>query len=180
MELEWKGDFNLLKGGDSVFYPYHGTGTIESKEYITVKEQEKEFFKVFFPNRKMHILVPNQDKNWNGLRPIISLDQFETVKKDFYDECVPLPSSVSERSKFLEKKMKSGTTSDLFHIMRDLLNFHITQGKLSPLDKKTYHDAEAFLTEEIELMKNISFSEASSEMKSEIGNRFNIAAPTFK
>ncbi|MFP7493470.1 CarD family transcriptional regulator [Terribacillus saccharophilus] len=166
----------MLKGGDSVFYPFHGTGTIESTEFI----REKEYFKIFFPYRKLHVYVPSQQENQNGLRPIISLEQLELVKSDFYDNGVPLPSSVSERSKVLDSKMKSGTTIEISQILRDLLHFHTTDGRLSQSDKKVYKNAEEFLIGEIQIIKNISYDQASDDVKALVENRFKIDAPTFR
>lgn len=166
----------MLKGGDSVFYPFHGTGTIESTEYI----REKEYLKIFFPYRKLHVFVPSQSENQNGLRPIISLEQLEKVKLDFYDTGVPLPSSVSERSKVLDVKMKSGTTLAISQIIRDLMHFHTTDGRLSQSDKKVYKTAEEFLIGEIQVIKNISYDQASSDVKTLVEKRFNIDAPTFR
>ncbi|PAF33919.1 hypothetical protein CHH69_18670, partial [Terribacillus saccharophilus] len=88
-------------------------------------------------------------------RPIISLEQLEQVKLDFYDNGVPLPSSVSERSKVLDSKMKLGTTLEISQIIRDLMHFHTTDGRLSQSDKKVYKNAEEFLIGEIQEIKNI-------------------------
>lgn len=166
----------MLKGGDSVFYPFHGTGTIESTEYM----REREYFKIFFPFKKLHVFVPSQNENQNGLRPIISLEQLEQVKLDFYDNGVPLPSSVSERSKVLDSKMKLGTTLEISQIIRDLMHFHTTDGRLSQSDKKVYKNAEEFLIGEIQEIKNISYDQASSDVKSLVENRFKIDAPSFR
>ncbi|MFB1099183.1 MULTISPECIES: CarD family transcriptional regulator [Bacillaceae] len=166
----------MLKGGDSVFYPFHGTGTIESTEIM----REREYFKIFFPYKKLHVFVPSQSENQNGLRPIISLEQLEQVKLDFYDNGVPLPSSVSERSKVLDSKMKLGTTLEISQIIRDLMHFHTTDGRLSQSDKKVYKNAEEFLIGEIQEIKNISYDQASSDVKSLVEERFNIDAPNFR
>ncbi|MFS0560924.1 CarD family transcriptional regulator [Terribacillus sp. 179-K 1B1 HS] len=166
----------MLKGGDSVFYPFHGTGTIESKEYI----REKEYFKIFFPYKNLHVFIPSQNENQNGLRPIISLEQLELVKQDFYENGVPLPSSVSERSKVLDIKMKSGTTLEICQILRDLLHYHTSDGRLSQQDKKIYKNAEEFLIGEIQAAKNISYDQATSDVKALVENRFKIDAPTFR
>ncbi|WP_366247280.1 CarD family transcriptional regulator [Terribacillus aidingensis] len=166
----------MLKGGDSVFYPFHGTGTIESTEFM----REREYFKIFFPYKKLHVFVPSQSENQNGLRPIISLEQLEQVKLDFYDNGVPLPSSVSERSKVLDSKMKLGTTLEISQIIRDLMHFHTTDGRLSQSDKKVYKNAEEFLIGEIQEIKNISYDQASSDVKTLVEERFNIDAPNFR
>jgi len=166
----------LLKGGDSVFYPFHGTGTIESKEYM----RDKEYFKIFFPYKKLHVFIPSQSENQNGLRPIISSEQLELVKLDFYENGVPLPSSVSERSKVLDNKMKSGTTLEISQILRDLLHFHTSEGRLSQSDKKIFKNAEEFLIEEIQVIKDISYDQASVDVKNLVKNRFKIDVPAFK
>lgn len=148
--------FNL---NDRVVYPGHGVAVIRRILKKNLGKQVFMFYELKFINKDASILVPTDNTNSAGIRPLSSSEKInivytflaEPVKKLSYSEFC---GNWKQRNKEYQSKLRNGDLLSIAKIYRELK--HIEQYKeLSFCEKNLLLQTEFLLAEEISLVKNV-------------------------
>ena len=144
----------MFKVGDLVVYPTHGIGVIKSIESKNLLEGEKRsFYIVQLLENNMVIMIPTDNVQSVGLRPLISKEE---IPKVF---CVLREGkrlslnggSYNKRHKELMEKLKTGCIYDTAEVLRDLALLR-EEKPLSFSEKKLLNTARKLLVQEISIV----------------------------
>lgn len=144
----------MFKVGDLVVYPTHGIGVIKSIESKNLLEGEKRsFYIVQLLENNMVIMIPTDNVQSVGLRPLISKEE---IPKVF---CVLKEGkrlslnggSYNKRHKELMDKLKTGCIYDTAEVLRDLALLR-EEKTLSFSEKKLLNTARKLLVQEISIV----------------------------
>ena len=89
----------MFKVGQKVVYPAHGVGVIESVQSKTIAGSEKKFYMLRFLESDMTIMVPMENVESVGLRPIIGKATVSKVYKILRDKKVEIEDFDEETHK---------------------------------------------------------------------------------
>lgn len=145
---------------EKVVYPGHGVAQIE--RYVTkiVGGKEATFYELVFLNKDMTVLVPTDNAQSVGLRPLSS---HECIQDVFTTLTTPArrinhlefsASNWNKRNKEYQSKLKMGDLRELSEMYRDL-HYISTQKELSFGEKNLLSQIEGLLVEEISLVEQL-------------------------
>ena len=141
----------------NVVYPGHGVARVNRVIEKKVSGTPITFYELSFLNKDVMVLVPTNNAQSVGLRPLSSeeniLDVFKTLAQpaqriDYHEFAA---SSWNKRNKGYQLKLRTGSLRELSEIYRDL-RFIGTQKPLSFGEKNLLSQTEALLVEEIALV----------------------------
>ena len=144
----------MFKVGDLVVYPTHGIGVIKSIESKNLLEGEKRsFYIVQLLENNMVIMIPTDNVQSVGLRPLISKEEIPKVfcvlkegKRSSLNG-----GSYNKRHKELMDKLKTGCIYDTAEVLRDLALLR-EEKPLSFSEKKLLNTARKLLVQEISIV----------------------------
>ena len=79
----------MFEIGDKVVYPMHGAGIIEDIEIKDILGEDRKYYILNLPLREMKVMIPVDNTNKLGLRPVVGeekLDQVVTLLRDGLSE----------------------------------------------------------------------------------------------
>ncbi|WP_340399425.1 CarD family transcriptional regulator [Paenibacillus sp. FSL H8-0079] len=162
-----------IKVGELLFYPLHGVGILEEEVTLWVENQQRHYYKLYFSELKMNILVPQESAEQLGVRPLSSLSILETSHIHFFNKFSKLPVLVSDRRKLLDSKLKSGEIFNLTEVIRDLVCASKYELKLTSHDKYSLKRACDLCINELMYVAKLPLEKAKSNVKKSIDLRLN-------
>lgn len=160
----------MFKLHENVVYPGHGVARVSRILEKTVGGALIVFYELSFINRDVTVLVPTNNTEIVGLRPLSTpksiQDIFYTLaepagKIDYHEFAA---SSWNKRSKGYQLKLRTGSLRELSEIYRDL-RFIGTQKTLSFGEKNLLSQTEALLVEEISIVCNLEQDKAIENLR---------------
>jgi CarD family transcriptional regulator len=149
---------------DMVVYPSFGVAKLSREIIKRIENNEIFFFELNFINKDVKILIPKDNINSVGLRPLSQKNEIEEVFQSFLD---PYPVSWAQdialmswnrRSKDYQAKIRCGSIRDIARIYRDLKC--IEKNKvLSFGEKSVINQVEELLSEELSVIYSKSIDE---------------------
>ncbi|MDO4745664.1 MAG: CarD family transcriptional regulator [Bacillota bacterium] len=149
----------MYKIGDKIVYPMHGAGTIEKIETREILGEEKEYYILNISCGGMGLMLPVDNCDKIGVRPVISADELSAVFCRLSDESTAMAENWNKRQRENMEKLKTGDILTVCEIVRNLTRMD-RERKLSAGEKKMLTNARRILVSEVMLVNSISEVEA--------------------
>jgi len=111
----------LLQIGDKVVYPMHGAGVITGEQKCTVHGQEHDFFELQMLLGNMQVMVPVDNVEKVGLRPIIKEKDIDSLKVVLMGKPETTVGTWNKRFHAIQDRMRSGDIADVAAVVRNLV-----------------------------------------------------------
>lgn len=161
----------MFRLNEKVVYPGHGVARVNNLITKIVAGQEAMFYELAFLSKDMTVLVPTNNAEAVGIRPLSSSDHI----KDVFDILTSPARRIShyeftasnwnKRNKEYQNKLRTGRLKDLSEIYRDL-HYIALQKELSFGEKNLLHQTEALLVEELSLVQEVGQEKAIEQLRS--------------
>ena len=142
--------------GDKVVHPMYGAGVVESIVQKTVDNVVRDYYVLQLPNRSMVVMVPTENCEEIGVRPVVDEEQADKVLAAIPEIQVEMTSNWNHRYRENMERMKSG---DLFEVARVIKGLTIRDQKrgLSTGERKMLHTAKQILLSELVLVTGMDY-----------------------
>ena len=141
----------------------YGAGVVESIVRKTVDNVARDYYILQLPNRSMVVMVPTENCEEIGVRPVVDQEQADRVLAAIPAIQVEMTANWNHRYRENMERMKSG---DLFEVARVIKGLTIRDQDrgLSTGERKMLHSAKQILISEIVLSKSVSYESAEEEL----------------
>lgn len=142
---------------EKVVYPGHGVAKVNRITEKVISNKATAFYELTFLNKDVTILVPTDNIESVGIRPLSSADHILDAFTVLTQPARKIPhyeftaSNWNKRNKEYQLKLRMGSLKDLSEIYRDL-RYIATQKELSFGEKNLLQQTESLLVEEISLV----------------------------
>jgi CarD family transcriptional regulator len=145
----------MFKVDDVVVYPAHGVAEIESIEERDISGTKLSFMIMKVLDTQMTVMVPVNNINNVGIRPLIGKSEIEKVYNILKQKDVHIDNQTwNRRYREYMEKIKSGNATEIAEVLRDL-NI-LKKGKdLSFGERKMYDTAKTLLVNEIFISRKL-------------------------
>jgi CarD family transcriptional regulator len=154
-----------FKVGDNAVYPGHGVGkvtAIETKEILGTKHT---FYSINILDSGMKIMVPKNNAEAVGLRPIISRDEAKKVIEILRETNVKIDNQTwNRRYREYMEKIKTGSVYQIAEVLRDLFLLKVDK-ELSFGERKMLDSARTLLLRELSLATGHEELRAQDEVR---------------
>lgn len=147
--------------GDKVVYPMHGAGIIENIEDQQVLGETRSYYILHIPYGNMQVMVPVENSEQVGVRPIVSADKVNAVYALLREESTEMDDNWNRRFRENMEKLKSGDIFEVAEVVRNLIRVDRIK-KLSTGEKKMLANAKQILISEIVLIKDLNEIETNA------------------
>ncbi|MDR2421018.1 MAG: CarD family transcriptional regulator [Oscillospiraceae bacterium] len=146
--------------GDSVAHPLHGAGIIDGIEERKINGRTKSYYILKLPSGGMVVMIPTDNCEAVGVRPIVAADAAETLINEIPNLDTDMTSNWSKRYRENMERLKSG---DLFEVARVIkgLTARDSERGLSTGERKMLQSAKQILVSEIALSQSKSAEEVA-------------------
>jgi len=141
----------------------YGAGVVDSIVQKTVDNVVRDYYILQLPNRSMVVMVPTENCEEIGVRPVVDREQADRVMAAIPDIQVEMTANWNHRYRENMERMKSG---DLLEVARVIKGLTIRDQKrgLSTGERKMLHSAKQILISEIVLSKSVSYESVEEEL----------------
>lgn len=151
-----------FKVGDNAVYPKHGVGRVIAVEIKEILGSKKEFYSIQIIETGMKIMIPKDNIDSVGLRPIITQDEAKKVVDILRKKDIKVDTQTwNRRYRDYMEKINTGSVYEIAEVLRDLFILQVEK-ELSYGEKKMLETARTRLFKELEL------SEAKEELFSQM------------
>jgi CarD family transcriptional regulator len=165
--IKFNGIFYL---GQSVVYPSHGVGTINSEERSTFAGIELSVYVVSFKQMSMELKIPKHLAIKNGLRPLTDSNLFEKAMDILSGKKIALDNSMwSKRVKTYMGKLNSGDVIAISTVLKELYP-NLGNPDRSFSEKTIFNDALGRLSSEYALTHNIKDKDAREHISNKLSS----------
>ena len=113
----------MFKKGQLAVYPAHGVGVIESEEEKHIGGLAQRFYILRILENDMIIMIPTDNADTVGLRPVIDQKQVSQVYSILKDRDVIIENQTwNRRYRDYMKKIKTGSVFEVAEVLRDLFS----------------------------------------------------------
>ena len=153
-----------LEPGNLAVYPAHGVGRIEAVEQRTIGDKEYDFLVMRILENDMKIMIPAQNVEDIGLRPLIGKAEVTKVY-DVFKQPHKLPDTTNWNRRHREymEKIKTGSPFDVAEVMCELLTMR-AEKDLSFGERKLLDMVRVLLVTEVALACGKTEIEISAEI----------------
>ena len=145
--------------GEKISYPMHGVGIIEGIEDQMILDVKRSYYILRMSYGDMKVMVPVENSDEVGVRPIIDETKFQDVLKVLGEDPTPMQPNWNKRSRENLDKLKTGDLCKVADVVRNLMCSD-RRKKLSTGEKKMLNNARHLLVSEFVLVRNISAEDA--------------------
>lgn len=154
-----------FKVGDNAVYPGHGVGQIKAIEAKEILGSKHTFYSIEIIETGMKIMVPTNNTESVGLRPIISNDEADKVLSILKETDVKIDNQTwNRRYREYMEKIKTGSVYEIAEVLRDLFLLKVDK-ELSFGERKMLDTARTLLLRELSLAKGKGELESQAEVK---------------
>jgi CarD family transcriptional regulator len=141
----------------------YGAGVVDSIVQKLVGGVLRDYYILELPNRSMVVMVPTENCEEIGVRPVVDEEQADRVLAAIPEIQVEMTANWNHRYRENMERMKSG---DLFEVARVIKGLTIRDQDrgLSTGERKMLHSAKQILISEIVLSKSVSYESAEEEL----------------
>jgi CarD family transcriptional regulator len=144
-----------LSAGQKVVYPNHGVGLVEKIEPSSIDGTEQIFYHLRLLSNNSKVMVPEENLELVGLRPLCDPDDIEALFEILEDGNIDTYKDWKGRYKQNLDKMKTGRLTSVAEVLKNLRL--VSQRKsLSFREKKMYERAKYFIVSEVAHVRDIS------------------------
>lgn len=150
----------MFEIGDKIFYPAQGGGIIQTIEEINILGEMKMCYTINISHRNMHIMIPIDNTEKIGIRPVVDCQKLDDVLTTFHNGETDTTCNDHQRDRANMLKIKSGDIYEGAEVIRDLLRLG-NKKKLGMTKKAMLDNAWQILVSEVALVKGIPREQAS-------------------
>jgi len=155
----------MFKTGDLAVYPAHGVGRIEAIESKTIGGNKQDFYIMRILENDMKIMIPVQNADSVGLRPLISTEDIPEVYKILRTKEISVTSPTwNRRYREYMDKIKTGSIFELAEVLRDLTMLKEDK-ELSFGERKMLDTAKSLLIKELSIIQNVEEDLVENEIE---------------
>ncbi len=156
----------MFKEGDLAVYPSQGVGLIEAIETKEVGGQKQQFYIMRILENGMIIMVPTNNAQHVGLRPIIPEEEVDRVFSILKKNPPPIDHDASWNRRYKEyvERLKAGSIYDVAEVLKTLVVLS-GEKELSFGEKKLLDTARKLLVKEISIAKHCPEEEVDNQIK---------------
>ncbi|MCM2282428.1 MAG: CarD family transcriptional regulator [Bdellovibrionaceae bacterium] len=137
--------------GDNAVYPGHGVGRVLAIEAKELAGKKLEFYVIQIIESGMKIMIPKNNVESVGLRPIISKQEAGEVIKILKETNVKIDNQTwNRRYREYMEKIKTGSVYEIAEVLRDLFLLKVDK-ELSFGERKMLDTARGLLLKELSL-----------------------------
>ncbi|NQZ00492.1 MAG: CarD family transcriptional regulator [Bdellovibrionales bacterium] len=137
--------------GDNAVYPGHGVGEVTSIETKEIMGSKHSFYSIKILETGMKIMVPTNNAEAVGLRPIISKKEAGRVLDILKQTDVKIDNQTwNRRYREYMEKIKTGSVYEIAEVLRDLFVLKVDK-ELSFGERKMLDTARSLLLKELSL-----------------------------
>ena len=142
---------SLFNVGDNAVYPGHGVGKIVANETKEILGRKQTFYTVQIVENGMKIMIPSDNVESVGLRPIISQDEASKVIGILKEKTTKIDNQTwNRRYREYMEKIKTGSVFEIAEVLRDLFLLKVDK-ELSFGERKMLDTARSLLLKELKL-----------------------------
>lgn len=158
-----------FKVGDNAVYPGHGVGKVTSIETKEIFGKKHEFYTIQILENGMKIMIPKDNVESVGLRPIISRDEAAKVIEILKETNVKIDNQTwNRRYREYMEKIKTGSVYEIAEVLRDLFLLKVDK-ELSFGERKMLDTARQLLLKELSLATSRQELESQDEVRQIFG-----------
>jgi CarD family transcriptional regulator len=154
----------MFKAGDLAVYPAHGVGKIEAVESKKIGGSRQDYYIMRILENDMKIMIPVQNADSVGLRPLIGRDEIPSVYEILKTREISVNSATwNRRYREYMEKIKTGSVFELAEVLRDLSVLK-EEKELSFGERKMLDTARSLLVKELSIIQDITEESVMSEI----------------
>lgn len=153
----------MFQVGDKVVYPVHGAGVIESIERREVMGEERTYYVLVLPVNEMRVLVPTDNAEPMGIRPVVDNETVEQVLTILRQHQEDEGDKWNRRYRLNMDKIRSGDICAVAEVVRNLTRRDISKG-LSTSERKLLEQSRDILVSELILVRNAKAEEILAQL----------------
>jgi CarD family transcriptional regulator len=139
----------MFKVGDNAVYPAHGVAVIKRIDEREIGGSKKKFYVLQVLENEMTIMVPTDNAQSVGLRPIIGKKEISNVMKILKQRDVKIDNTTwNRRFREYSEKIKTGSVYEIAEVLRNLYLLKSNK-ELSFGERKMLDSAKALLVKEL-------------------------------
>lgn len=140
-----------FKVGDNAVYPGHGVGVVTAIETKEILGNKQTFYSVQILETGMKIMIPKDNVESVGLRPIISKEEAGKVLEILKEKDIKIDNQTwNRRYREYMEKIKTGSVYEIAEVLRDLFLLKVDK-ELSFGERKMLDTARNLLLKELSL-----------------------------
>ena len=153
----------MFQIGDKVVHPMHGAGIVDSIVQKKVNGVMREYYVLKLPVRAMVVMVPTENCEEIGVRPIVDREHADRVLAAIPDIQVEMTQNWNRRYRENMERLKSGDLLEVARVVKGLTVRDTARG-LSTGERKMLHSARQILISELVLSKSLSYEAVEREL----------------
>ncbi len=158
-----------FKVGDNAVYPGHGVGKVTSIETKEIMGRKQVFYSIQILDSVMKIMIPMDNVDSVGLRPIISREEAGKVIGILKETNVKIDNQTwNRRYREYMEKIKTGSVYEIAEVLRDLFLLKVEK-ELSFGERKMLDTARSLLLKELSLATSREELSAEEEVRQIFG-----------
>jgi len=155
----------MFKVGEKVVYPAHGVGEIEAVRKQVVSGLEKQFYMLRILDTDMKIMIPVDNVQAVGLRPVIDKQMVSRVYKVLRQKKIETDQQTwNRRYREYTEKIKTGSVLEIATVLRDLFLLKVDK-ELSFGERKVLDTAQNLLVKELSIARSHSEKRIMDELR---------------
>ena len=151
----------MFQIGDKVVHPLHGAGIVDSIVQKKVNGVMREYYVLKLPVRAMVVMVPTENCEEIGVRPIVDREQADRVLAAIPDIQVEMTQNWNRRYRENMERIKSGDLFEVARVVKGLMLRDVQKG-LSTGERKMLHSAKQILISEIVMCQSSSYEDVEA------------------
>ena len=151
----------MFQIGDKVVHPMHGAGIVDSIVQKKVNGVMREYYVLKLPVRAMVVMVPTENCEEIGVRPIVDREQADRVLAAIPDIQVEMTQNWNRRYRENMERIKSGDLFEVARVVTGLMLRDVQKG-LSTGERKMLHSAKQILISEIVMCQSSSYEDVEA------------------
>ena len=148
----------MFQVGDKIVHPMHGAGVVDSIVTKKVNGVIRDYYIMKLPMGGMLVMIPTQNSEEIGVRPIIGPDEADRVIAAIPDIEVDMTANWNQRYRENMLRLKSGDLTEVARVVKGLVQRDGSRG-LSNGERKMLHSAKQILISELVLSQSCSYEE---------------------
>lgn len=155
----------MFQIGDKVVHPMHGAGIVDSIVQKKVNGVMRDYYVLKLPVRAMVVMVPTENCEEIGVRPIVDKEQADRVLAAIPDIQVEMTQNWNRRYRENMERLKSGDLFEVARVVKGLMLRDVDKG-LSTGERKMLHSAKQILISEIVMCQSSSYEDVEARINS--------------
>ena len=153
----------MFQVGDKIVHPMHGAGIVESIVQKKVNGVVRDYYVLKLPVRSMVVMIPTENSQEIGVRPIIDRQQADQVLQALSTIQVDMTQNWNRRYRENLERLKSGDLLEVARVVKGLMLRDVDRG-LSTGERKMLHSAKEILISELVLSQSSSYEAVEEQI----------------